>query len=184
MLLHLAFGPDCWVARRRVCCEVVQVFFFFFSSVATERTPTGMPNSRSSHSSPRFQLGGTRASPGLAAEGTEGALILHLETCVHFKLECKLGIVNGFSLAGQSGGSHRGAEVISIREWRRCRAEPQPAPLVQREPCWQRCAESGAVPRLPRVTSATNAHWCLTPQLQSPVQPLTAVLMVPPCGKY
>lgn len=81
-----------------------------------------------------------------AGSGEDTAFILHLETCVHFKLECKLGVVNGFSLAGQSNSSHRGAGVISICEPRRCRAELQPALPVQQEPCWQSCAGSGADP--------------------------------------
>lgn len=156
----------------------------FFHSVVTECTPAGMLDSCSSPFFPRFQLGDTRTSHGLAVEGTEGAFILHLETCIRFKLECKLGIVNGFSLAGQSNSSHRGAEVIFICESRRCRAERRRVLLVKHEPSWQRCVASGAVPRLLSVTSATNAHSCLTPHLPSPLQSLTAILMVPPCGKY
>lgn len=153
--LHLAFWPDCWVIRWSICCEVVQVFF---SSVVAECTPTGMLDSCSSRFFSRFKLGDTWTLHGLVVEGTEGPFIFHLETCVHFKLECKLGIFNGFSLAGQSNSSHRGVEVIFICESRRCRAELQCVLLVKHEPCWQCCMESGAVPWLLSVTSATNAR--------------------------
>lgn len=131
---------------------------FFFPSVVAKCTPTGMLDSCSSRFFSGFKLGDTWTLHGLVVEGTEGAFIFHLETCVHFKLECKLGIFNGFSLAGQSNSSHRGVEVIFICESRRCRAELQRVPLVKREPCWQCRVESGALPRLLSVTSATNAR--------------------------
>lgn len=175
--LHLAL----WVMRWSVCREAVQVIF---SAVPAACTAAAMLNSCSSRFFPRFQLGDTWTLRGLAVEGTEKAFILHLETCVRFKLECKLGIVNGFSLAGQSNRSHRGVEVIFICESSRCRAELQRVLLVKHEPCWQCCVESGVFPGSsvpPRLQMLASVF---TPHLQSPLQSLTAILTVPPCGKY
>lgn len=173
---HLAYWSDYWV-----CCELVQVFF---PSVVAECTPAGRLNPCFSCSFSRFHLGDAWTLHRQQVEKTEAAFILYLETCVLFKLGCKPGVVNGFSLAGQSNSSHRGVEVISICDSRRCRAELLCMLPVKHKPCWQGSVEGGAVPRLSNITSATCAHECLTPHLQRPLQSLTAILLVPLCGKY
>lgn len=57
--------------------------------------------------------------------------------------------------------------------------------LVLHKPPQQGCVESSAAaPWLHSGTLATDTHVCLIPCLQSLSQLLTAILMVPPCGKY
>lgn len=146
---------------------------FFLYSCWTH--PTGILNSCSCFF-PRFQLGGSSTFCRLAVEGTDEAFILHLETCVHFKLECKPSVVNGSAWQGRAVAVTVRLKSFSCVSWGGavCRAAVCAAgkagALLAALPA-ERCLPSAARPAVPAPlltpTSATSARLCLAPPLKA-----------------